>query len=30
MCLIDDLMEPFRPLIDFLVAKLLAQGATEV
>jgi CRISPR-associated protein Cas1 len=30
MCLVDDLMEPFRPLIDYLVARLVARGATEI
>lgn len=30
MCLVDDLMEPFRPLTDFLVARLLAKGESEV
>jgi CRISPR-associated protein Cas1 len=30
MCLVDDLMEPFRPLTDFLVARLVAKGETEV
>jgi CRISPR-associated protein Cas1 len=30
MCLVDDLMEPFRPLIDFLVKRLLAKGENEV
>ncbi len=26
MCLVDDLMEPFRPLIDYMVAQLMAGG----
>jgi CRISPR-associated protein Cas1 len=26
MCLIDDLMEPFRPLVDYLVSGLCADG----
>jgi len=30
MCLVDDLMEPFRPLVDFLVARLMARGETSV
>ena len=30
MCLVDDVMEPFRPLVDFVVARLLAQGAQDV
>jgi CRISPR-associated protein Cas1 len=30
MCLVDDLMEPFRPLTDFLVTRLIAKGETEV
>jgi len=30
MCLVDDLMEPFRPLTDFLVARLVARGESEV
>lgn len=30
MCLVDDLMEPFRPLIDYLVTRLAADGAEDV
>lgn len=30
MCLVDDLMEPFRPLTDFLVARLVAKGESDV
>lgn len=30
MCLVDDLMEPFRPLVDLAVADLTAQGETAV
>lgn len=30
MCLVDDLMEPFRPLTDFLVVRLVAKGENEV
>jgi CRISPR-associated protein Cas1 len=30
MCLVDDLIEPFRPLIDFLVARLIATGESDV
>jgi CRISPR-associated protein Cas1 len=30
MCLVDDLMEPFRPLIDYVVAQLVADGAEDV
>lgn len=30
MCLVDDLMEPFRPLIDYLVVRLVADGAEDV
>ena len=30
MCLADDLMEPFRPLIDWTVAQLIAGGHEEV
>ena len=30
MCLVDDLMEPLRPLCDFLVKKLHDQGYHEV
>jgi CRISPR-associated protein Cas1 len=30
MCLIDDLLEPFRPLVDLTVARLNAGGAAEV
>lgn len=30
MCLVDDLMEPYRPLTDFLVARLVVTGESEV
>lgn len=30
MCLVDDLMEPFRPLVDLLVFRLVASGVDEV
>jgi len=30
MCLVDDLMEPFRPMVDLVVARLVKTGATEV
>lgn len=30
MCLVDDLMEPFRPLTDFLVTRLVAKGESDV
>lgn len=30
MCLVDDLMEPFRPLVDYVVARLVAAGESEV
>lgn len=30
MCLVDDLMEPFRPLVDCIVARLVAAGESEV
>jgi len=30
MCLVDDLMEPFRPLIDHRVTRLLAEGEATV
>lgn len=30
MCLVDDLMEPFRPLVDFLVYHLVTNGAEDV
>jgi CRISPR-associated protein Cas1 len=30
MCLIDDLMEPFRPLVDLTVADLSTRGATDL
>jgi CRISP-associated protein Cas1 len=30
MCLVDDLMEPFRPLVDFTVARLVAEGENIV
>lgn len=30
MCLVDDLIEPFRPLVDYTVARLLQLGTQEV
>ncbi len=30
MCLVDDLMEPFRPAVDHAVIKLMASGCSEV
>lgn len=30
MCLVDDLMEPFRPLVDYLVVRLAGSGQNEV
>jgi CRISPR-associated protein Cas1 len=30
MCLVDDLMEPFRPVVDLQVARLRASGVDEV
>lgn len=30
LCLVDDLMEPFRPLVDWQVVVLTEQGNTEV
>lgn len=30
MCLADDLMEPFRPFVDYIVAGLIAEGHEEV
>ena len=30
MCLVDDLMEPFRPLVDCLVARLIVSGEDSV
>ena len=30
MCLVDDLMEPFRPLVDYAVAHLVRSGCEEV
>ena len=30
MCLVDDLMEPFRPLVDCIVVRLVQAGYTEV
>jgi CRISPR-associated protein Cas1 len=30
MCLVDDLMEPFRPIVDYTVARLVASGEDEV
>jgi CRISPR-associated protein Cas1 len=30
MCLVDDLMEPFRPAVDLQVARLAAAGIEDV
>jgi len=30
MCLVDDLMEPFRPIIDYVVASVTAEGAEDL
>lgn len=30
MCLVDDLMEPFRPAVDYAVAHLVESGCAEV
>ena len=30
MCLVDDLMEPFRPAIDYAVVRLIESGCAEV
>lgn len=30
MCLVDDLMEPFRPLVDFLVTRLRTDGEESI
>ena len=30
MCLVDDLMEPFRPMVDYRVAALVSVGCDEV
>jgi CRISPR-associated protein Cas1 len=30
MCLVDDLMEPFRPFVDLLAARLADSGKTDV
>ena len=30
MCLVDDLMEPFRPIADYVVKQLYSQGCNEV
>lgn len=30
MCLVDDLMEPFRPIVDYTVSRLQTTGATDV
>ena len=30
MCLVDDLMEPFRPLVDYASARLLSDGHDEL
>jgi CRISP-associated protein Cas1 len=29
-CLVDDLMEPFRPVVDLLVARLVEAGSSDV
>ena len=30
MCLVDDLMEPFRPVVDYIVKQLISNGWSEV
>ena len=30
MCLVDDLMEPFRPMVDYVVVRLVNAGHSEV
>jgi CRISPR-associated protein Cas1 len=30
MCLVDDLMEPFRPVVDMMAARLAAAGVADV
>ncbi len=30
MCLVDDLMEPFRPAVDYTVSRLVASGCSDV
>ena len=30
MCLVDDLMEPFRPAVDYAVVRLIESGCAEV
>ncbi len=30
MCLVDDLVEPFRPMVDYAVARLVADGQEEM
>lgn len=30
MCLVDDVMEPFRPVVDWMVLRLLAAGIADV
>ena len=30
MCLVDDLMEPFRPMVDYVVVQLVRSGRDEV
>ncbi len=30
MCLVDDLMEPFRPMVDYVVVRLVSAGREEV
>lgn len=30
MCLVDDLMEPFRPIVDYMVAQITASGLDRI
>ena len=30
MCLVDDLMEPFRPAVDYAVVRLVESGCADV
>ena len=30
MCLVDDLMEPFRPMVDYVVVNLVRSGCDDV
>lgn len=30
MCLVDDLMEPFRPIVDYMVTRLATSGADDI